>query len=60
MKRQGNVCLATSVAEMPIALSSVWKSARVHIPSVVTNGTGHFCHLYNLGFKSIKKIPENS
>lgn len=52
----GNMCLA----ETPSALCNVWNHIRDHIPSAVTNRTGHFCHLHNSGFKSTKKIPENS
>lgn len=60
LKWQGDICLATPIAETPSALCNVWNRVRDHIPSAVTNGTGHFCHLHNLGFKSTKKIPENS
>lgn len=60
LKGQGDGSSATLLAETPCALCNVWNWVRDHIPSAVTNGSGHFCHLHNLGFKSTKKIPEIS
>lgn len=49
----GDMCLA----ETPSALCNVWNHIRHHIPSAVTNRTGHFCHFRNLGFKKHQKDP---
>lgn len=55
LKWPRDICLATPAAKTPSALCNVW--VRDHIPSAVTNGTGHFLLSPYCGIQKHQKDP---